>query len=80
MKYRDLIKQYSQRVQQLMTRRRTRRQLLQLDELSLRDVGITRSQAIEEGSKPFWKSSLQTNKVIQNCPVQNSGLLLDRAR
>jgi uncharacterized protein YjiS (DUF1127 family) len=80
MKYRDIIKQYSQRVQRLMTRRRTRRQLMRLDEASLNDVGITRSQAIEEGSKPFWKSSLQANKVRQSRPVESIGLLLDEAR
>lgn len=38
-----------------MTCRRTRQQLLKLDEASLHDIGITRRQAIEEGSKPFWK-------------------------
>ncbi|MFT4607288.1 MAG: hypothetical protein ACI9YO_001343 [Gammaproteobacteria bacterium] len=80
MKYRDTIKQYSQRIQQLMIRRRTRQQLLQLDETSLHDVGITRSQAIEEGSKPFWKSSVQTIKVIQEWPVESIGLVLDEVR
>jgi uncharacterized protein YjiS (DUF1127 family) len=78
MKYRDIIKQYSQRAHRLMTRRRTRKQLLQLDETSLRDVGITRSQAIEEGSKPFWKSMSQNKKMGQNQLVENSGLLLGR--
>jgi uncharacterized protein YjiS (DUF1127 family) len=80
MKYRDIIKQYSQRVQRLMTRRRTRQKLLQLDERLLHDIGITRSQAIEEGSKPFWKSTAQNKKVEQNQFVENSGLLLDRVR
>jgi uncharacterized protein YjiS (DUF1127 family) len=78
MKYRDIIKQTSQRVQQLMTRRRTRRQLLKLDEASLHDVGITRRQAIEEGSKPLWKSSLQTHTVIQAQPVERFALLLGK--
>ena len=80
MKYRDIIKQYSQRIRRLMIRRRTRQQLLQLDETSLHDIGITRSQAIEEGSKPFWKSSVQTSNVIHKQPVESIGLVLDEVR
>lgn len=57
MKNQDIFKQYSQRVHQLMIRQRTRRQLLQLDKTALDDIGITRSQAIKEGSKSFWKST-----------------------
>jgi uncharacterized protein YjiS (DUF1127 family) len=36
-------------------RRRQRKALLDLDDRMLADVGITKSQAIEEASKPFWK-------------------------
>jgi uncharacterized protein YjiS (DUF1127 family) len=36
-------------------RRRQRRALLELDDRILADIGITKSQAIEEGTKPFWK-------------------------
>ncbi|AOE82879.1 DUF1127 domain-containing protein [Pseudomonas sp. TCU-HL1] len=36
-------------------RLRTRRQLLALDEHALRDIGLTRAEALEEGLKPFWK-------------------------
>ena len=80
MKYRDIIKQYSQRIRRLMIRRRTRQQLLQLDETSLHDIGITRSQAIEEGSKPFWNSLVQTSNVIHKQPVESIGLVLDEVR
>lgn len=59
MKHSNLIKYYLQQVQQLMIRQRTRRQLLQLDEAALKDVGITRSQAIKEGSKSFWESTVK---------------------
>ena len=32
-----------------------RRELSQLDDRMLADIGITRSQALKEASKPFWK-------------------------
>ena len=36
-------------------RARQRRLLAELDEWLLRDVGITRSQALGEAGKPFWR-------------------------
>jgi uncharacterized protein YjiS (DUF1127 family) len=36
-------------------RRRQRKALLELDDRMLADIGITKSQAIKEGKKPFWK-------------------------
>ncbi|MBA1204058.1 DUF1127 domain-containing protein [Pseudomonas capeferrum] len=39
----------------MMQRRRTRSVLLQLDDAQLRDVGLTREQARQEGGKPFWR-------------------------
>jgi uncharacterized protein YjiS (DUF1127 family) len=36
-------------------RRRQRKALLDLDDRMLADVGITKAQAVEEASKPFWK-------------------------
>ena len=32
-----------------------RRQLLRLDDHALKDVGLTRSEARREASKPFWR-------------------------
>ncbi len=36
-------------------RARTRRRLLTLDDRLLRDIGISRAEAWQEASKPFWK-------------------------
>lgn len=36
-------------------RRRMRVQLLEMDERTLRDVGITRSEALREAAKPVWR-------------------------
>jgi uncharacterized protein YjiS (DUF1127 family) len=36
-------------------RRYQRRALLELDERLLRDIGVTRGEAYEEGMKPFWR-------------------------
>ena len=33
----------------------TRRALLELDAAQLKDIGITRAQALEEALRPFWK-------------------------
>ena len=39
----------------MMRRRRSRQELLALDADQLRDIGLTREQALEEGHTPFWK-------------------------
>lgn len=36
------------------SRQRERRDLMKLDDRFLRDIGITRRQALEEAQKPFW--------------------------
>ena len=36
-------------------RYRQRRQLLEMDDRQLKDIGITREQAEQEARKPFWK-------------------------
>ena len=36
-------------------RARQRRQLLELDDDMLRDIGITRADAVGEAGKPFWR-------------------------
>jgi uncharacterized protein YjiS (DUF1127 family) len=37
-------------------RSRQRRQLMQFDDHRLRDIGITRAEAIAETAKPFWRA------------------------
>ena len=39
----------------LWIRLHTRRQLLELDDHALKDVGLSRAQVLEEANKPFWK-------------------------
>jgi uncharacterized protein YjiS (DUF1127 family) len=38
-----------------LQRRRERYQLLQLSERELRDIGITRCDAVREAAKPLWR-------------------------
>ncbi|MBR9868257.1 MAG: DUF1127 domain-containing protein [Oceanospirillales bacterium] len=38
-----------------LQRYRSRRMLLQLDREQLKDIGITREEALEEVRKPFWR-------------------------
>lgn len=37
-------------------RARQRRQLLQLEDVMLRDIGVGRSDVMGEASKPFWRA------------------------
>lgn len=39
---------------QLRALHRQRQQLAKLDDAALRDIGITRSEALAEASRPFW--------------------------
>ncbi|MGO2010092.1 DUF1127 domain-containing protein [Vreelandella alkaliphila] len=48
-------------------RRRSRRQLLTLDDRLLEDIGITRTQALKEGGKPFWQHSSCKRGPYENC-------------
>ncbi|BCA26455.1 DUF1127 domain-containing protein [Metapseudomonas otitidis] len=41
--------------QRFWLRLSTRKALLELDEHALKDIGLTRAQALEEGLKPFWR-------------------------
>jgi uncharacterized protein YjiS (DUF1127 family) len=40
----------------ILSRRQQRRDLRELDDRQLHDVGITRAQVERESRKPFWKS------------------------
>ncbi|MET0094443.1 MAG: DUF1127 domain-containing protein [Sedimenticola sp.] len=39
----------------LWQRQRQRRQLMTLEDHLLKDIGISRADAVREGQKPFWK-------------------------
>lgn len=41
--------------QRFWLRLSTRKALLELDEHALKDIGLSRAQALEEGLKPFWR-------------------------
>lgn len=41
---------------QFWQRRRTRQALLTLTSSELKDIGLTRADALNEGLKPFWRS------------------------
>lgn len=43
-------------VSQALARQRARRELTRLDEHMLRDIGLSRSQALFESDKPFWRA------------------------
>jgi uncharacterized protein YjiS (DUF1127 family) len=42
-------------VETWLQRRRQRRALLELSDHVLKDIGISRSEALQEGRKPFWQ-------------------------
>nr|WP_232846225.1 DUF1127 domain-containing protein [Amphritea pacifica] len=41
--------------QRWLQRYRSRRLLLRLDREQLKDIGVTREEALEEAGKPFWR-------------------------
>ncbi len=47
--------------------RRSRRQLLTLDDRLLEDIGITRAQAAQEGHKAFWKHTPLEETPHEKC-------------
>lgn len=51
----ELLRRLREELSALLRRRRGRRELRELDERLLRDVGISREQALREADKPFWR-------------------------
>ena len=49
------MKDLVQRLKRWYFNYRTRRQLAELDHYQLQDIGISRSDAMNEVGKPFWK-------------------------
>ncbi|WP_447555121.1 DUF1127 domain-containing protein [Vreelandella sp. EE22] len=46
-------------------RRRSRRQLLTLDDRLLRDIGMSRAQVTREARTPCWKDSFSQGKLYE---------------
>lgn len=51
----ELLRRLREVLSALLLRRRGRRELRELDERLLRDVGLSREQALREADKPFWR-------------------------
>lgn len=49
------IKQVYQNCQKTVRKQRSRRMLMTLDHAALKDIGISRVEALEEGRKKFWQ-------------------------
>ncbi len=49
---------------QLSRYQRSRRQLLTLDDHLLKDIGLTREQACQEGKQTFWKPKHQDKRAL----------------
>ena len=54
LKYRSLFRAVGKIVSMWTFRYQQRRELEDLDEQVLRDIGINREQALKEARKPFW--------------------------
>lgn len=50
-----LLKRVMKRIVEWHQRHRQRDQLMELSPWMLKDIGISRTDAIREGSKPFWR-------------------------
>lgn len=50
-----LLRRAFARLGQTLTVYRQRRALLRLDDAALKDIGISRAEALEEGLQPFWR-------------------------
>lgn len=51
----EIFRRILQRLRELQQRQRTRRQLATLDQYALKDIGISRADALLEANKTFWK-------------------------
>ncbi len=52
---RSLLERVAEALRLWTTRAAERRQLAELDDRTLDDIGLTRTEAIREASKPFWR-------------------------
>ncbi|WP_163271350.1 DUF1127 domain-containing protein [Chelativorans alearense] len=49
-----LLVAVAERLESMMEKRRSRRALLELSDEQLKDIGISRADAVREGIRPFW--------------------------
>lgn len=52
----ELFRRLASYLKLINTRQKTRKQLLELDQSQLKDIGISRVDALFEGQKNFWES------------------------
>ncbi|WP_245574080.1 DUF1127 domain-containing protein [Neptunomonas japonica] len=52
----EMFRRILQRLRELQQRQRSRRELVTLDRYALKDIGISRADALLEANKPFWRS------------------------
>jgi len=51
----ELLRRIRNALHEAARRHRSRRDLLALDDHMLKDIGISRADAVREGDKPFWR-------------------------
>jgi uncharacterized protein YjiS (DUF1127 family) len=52
----EIFRRVLNALRKLAQRCRSRRQLLALSDHMLKDIGISRADAVYEGDKPFWRA------------------------
>jgi uncharacterized protein YjiS (DUF1127 family) len=52
----ELMRRLQDALRSFRRRYRSRQELVHLDERMLHDIGISRSEALHESDKPFWKA------------------------
>lgn len=52
----ELFRRLFEALRRTLERRRSRRQLLTLSDHMLKDIGISRADAVHEAEKPFWRA------------------------
>jgi uncharacterized protein YjiS (DUF1127 family) len=52
----EMIRRAWSVVERILRRQRERHKLLELDNRTLRDIGISREDAVREGGKPMWRA------------------------
>ncbi len=51
----ESVHKFAKVIHEWNRRYRTRKELLEMEDYMLKDIGISRSDALREGNKPFWE-------------------------